>query len=74
MPAATYSARQVFHPAVHSNYLRDRRRGAYAHIVSFTNDEYQQELEPQDYLALIKNALSFAWRTAVNLWDRAGQW
>ena len=76
MPATTYSARQVFHPAIHSNYLRDRRRGAYAHIVSFNAVEYQQALEPQqrDYVAVAKNALSFAWHTAVNLWTKAGQW
>ena len=74
MPAATFSARQVFHPAIHSSFLRDRRRGAYAHIVSFTNEDYQQEQEPQDNLALIKGAVYQAKDVLLDIWQRSAHW
>ena len=74
MPATTYSARQVFHPAIHNNYLRDRRRGAYAHIVSFNAVEYQQAQEQFDYIQGIRAIVFKAKDVLLDIWQRSAHW
>ena len=75
MPAAIYSARQVFHPAIHSNYLRDRKQFVKpAYTLPFNDEDYQQELEPQDYLALAKGAIYQAKDVLVDIWHRSAHW